>query len=151
MARQWLSFWNQETRTRQSQGGTSRTRPSDANIFVPYGQGQVAVGDSVYCVAIDHGELLLFGRVLVGRIEVDPTHAESLDVWEDPGSKAFEIDEKVVDGAIANDLVYFQADGSEHHLPCDTTGKLLGTAFQGRSSIRELSRGSEGLDALLTS
>ena len=146
MAREWLSFWNQETRARQRRTGTGRARPSAAQIYIPYGQGQVAVGDTVYCVAVDAGELLLFCRVGVEDLHVDSEHAESLDVYGELTPSPFNLDGRVVDQAAVDRLVYLKADGGEHELPRNASGVLVGNAFQGRASIRELVGGMERLD-----
>jgi hypothetical protein len=147
MPRQWLSFWNEKTRARQRRTGTARTSTSDADIYVPYGQGKLAKGDSVYCVAVVEGELWFFGRVIVGRMTEDPDHAESLDVWAEPGSETTWCEEDcVVDESAVDELVYLDADGAEHPMPRDESGRLVANAFQGRSSIRELARGSKALD-----
>jgi YD repeat-containing protein len=147
MPRQWLSFWDEETRAGQGKSGTGRTRTSDADIYVPFGQDKLAKGDSVYRVAVVEGELWFFGRVIVGRMAEDPEHAESLDVWAEPGTETTwceddcEVDESVVD-----ELVYLDADGTEHRVPRDGSGRLVGDDFQGGASLRELVRGSKALD-----
>jgi hypothetical protein len=150
MPRQWLSFWNEETRALQRRAGTARTNGSDADIYVPFGQDKLGKGDGVYCVAVDGGELLFFCRVIVGRMAEDPEHAESLDVWAGPGTAWCE-DDCVVDDKAVDELVYLDADGTEHHMPRDASGRLVGNAFQGRSSIRELARGGEVLDRMAES
>jgi YD repeat-containing protein len=149
MPRHWLSFWDEKTRARQRGPGTGRTSTSDADIYVPYGQDKLAKGDSVYCVAVEEGGLWLFGRVIVGRMAEDPEHAESLDVWAEPGTETTWCEEDcVVDESAVDELVYQDADGTEHRMPRDSSGRLVADAFQGRSSIRELARGSEALDQL---
>ena len=149
MPRYWLSFWNEKTPARQRRTGTSRTSTSDADIYVPYGQDKLAKGDSVYCVAVDEGEFWFFGRVVVGRMAEDPEHAESLDVWAEPGTETTWCeDECAVDESVVDELVYLDADGKEHRMPRDASGGLLADAFQGRSSIPELARGSKALDQL---
>jgi hypothetical protein len=144
-----MSFWNQKTRARQRRTGTARTSTNGAHIHVPYGQDKLAKGDSVYRVAVEEGELWLFGRVIVGRMAEDPEHAESLDIWAEPGTETTWCeDDCVVDGSVVDELVYLDADGTEHRMPRDASGRLVPDAFQGRSSIRELARGSEALDQL---
>lgn len=44
---------------------------------------------------------------------------------------------------------YLHADGTEHAMRRDTDGRVLPHAFEGRSSIRELTGGVDKLDALL--
>jgi hypothetical protein len=149
MSRHWLSFWDEKTRASQRGTGTGRTSRSEADIYVPYGQDKLAKGDSVYCVAVEEGELWLFGRVIVGRMAEDPEHAESLDVWAEPGTETTWCpDDCVVDGSAVDELVYLDADGTEHRMPQDESGRLVADAFEGRSSIRELARGSEALDQM---
>jgi hypothetical protein len=143
MARQWLSFWNEKTT------GTGRTSTSDADIHVPFGQDKLATGDSVYRVAVVEGKLWFFGRVIVGRMVEDPEHAESLDVWAEPGTETTWCeDDCVVDDSVVDELVYLDADGTEHRMPRDESGRLDGNAFQERSSIVGLVGGSKGLDQL---
>jgi YD repeat-containing protein len=149
MPRHWLSFRNERTRARRRRTGTGRTSTSEAGIQVPYGQDKLGKGDSVYRVAVVEGELWLFGRVIVGRMAEDPEHAESLEVWAEPGTETTWCeDDCVVDEGAVDELVYLDADGTEHRMPRDASGRLVADAFQGRSSIRELARGSEALDQL---
>jgi YD repeat-containing protein len=149
MPRHWLSFWDEKTRARQRRTGTGQTSTSDADIYVPYAQDKLAKGDSVYCVAVEEGELWLFGRVIVGRTAEDPEHAESLDVWAEPGTETTWCEEDcVVDESAVDELVYLDADGTEHRVPRDASGRLVADDFQGRASLRELARGSEALDQL---
>jgi hypothetical protein len=150
MPRQWLSFWDEEARARQRRSGTGRTNKSDADIYVPYGQDKLGKGDGVYGVAVDEGVLSCFCRVIVGRMAEDPEHAESLDVWAEPGTTWCE-DDCVVDDNAVDELVYLDADGNEQQMPRDASGSLVGDAFQGRSSIRELAGGSKALDRGLES
>jgi hypothetical protein len=143
MARQWLSFGDEKTR------GTGTDRTSDADIYVPFGQDKVEKGDSVYRVAVVEGALWFFGRVIVGRTAEDPEHAESLDVWAEPGTETTWCeDDCVVDPNVVDEVVYLDADGKEHRMPRDESGRLVGDAFEGRSSICELSRGTKALDQL---
>jgi hypothetical protein len=109
MPRDWIAFWNQALRRKQ-RAGTVR-HSSDADIWVPYGHGKLSVGDSVYCVGIDDGELLLFGRVQIGRMAVDDAHPESLDVWAKPGTKTPFRDDRVLARSIVDRLVYIKATG----------------------------------------
>jgi YD repeat-containing protein len=149
MPRHWLSFRNEKTRPRQRRTGTGRTSTSDADIYVPWGQDKLAKGDSVYRVAVEEGELWLFGRVIVGRMAEDPEHAESLDVWAEPGTETTWCeDDCVVDESAVDELLYLDTDGTKHRMPRDASGRLIANAFQGRSSIRELARGSKALDQL---
>jgi hypothetical protein len=143
----WLSFWNEETRRLQQAGGVGHG--TDADIWVPYGEGKLGRGDLVYCVAIDSGELILFGRITIGRINVDPDHHESLDVWAKRGGIAGFQGGVTVKTRAVDQLVYLMANGTTKSFARTPTGELLGSAFQGRSSIRELARGAEALERLL--
>jgi hypothetical protein len=144
MARQWLSFWNQETRRAQRSGSIHHA--SDADIWVPYGAGNIDAGDAVYCVAVEAGELLLFGKLTIGRIDVDPEHIESLDVWAEHATDtwfdpAISLDDATVDG-----LVYLTKGRKQQTFARDGLGRVSGNAFQGISSLRELVTGSRRLD-----
>jgi len=147
MSRRWLSFLDEKTRARQGRTGTDRG--SDAPIYVPFGQGKLERGDGVYSVAVVDAELWFFGRVIVGRMAEDPERTESLDVWAEPGTETTWCEEDcVVEESAVDELVYLDTDGREQRMPRDASGRLVGDAFQGRSSIRELSRGSKALDQL---
>jgi hypothetical protein len=124
---------------------------SDADLYVPYGQGKLGKGDGVYCVAVDQGQLLFFSRVIVGRTAEDPEHAESLAVWAGPGTTTWCEEDCVVDDKTVDELVYLDADGKEQQMSRDESGSLVGEAFQGRSSICELARGSKVLDRVAES
>ena len=129
--------------------GNGRTRPSDAGLYVPFGQDKLETGDSVYRVAVDEGELWFFGRVVVGRTAEDPEHAEGLDVWAEPGTETTWCeDDCVVDQSVVDELVYLDADGVEHRMARDASGGVDGRAFRGRSSLLELAGGSKALDQL---
>src|SRR5436190_10258878 len=138
MSRRWLSFLDEKTRARQGRTGVDPTSKSDADIYVPFGQGKLEKGDGVYSVAVVDAELWFFGRVIVGRMAEDPEHTESLDVWAEPGTEtAWCEDECVVDDRVVDELVYLDAEGSEQRMPRDASGRLDADAFQGSSSILE--------------
>jgi hypothetical protein len=142
--RQWLSFWDEKT------AGTGRGSKSDADISVPYGRDRLAKGDGVYRVAVVEGQFWFFGRVIVGRMAEDPEHDESIDVWGEPGTETNWCEEDcLVDESTVDELVYLDADGTEHRMPRDDSGRLDGDAFAGRSSTLELADGSKALDQLL--
>lgn len=113
---------------------------------MPYGQDKLSVGDAVYCVGIDAGEVLLFGRVKIGRLAVDTDHAESLDVWAELGSETPFRDDRVLSDAGVDALVYVKADGVEGRFVRRSSGAVDGSPFQGRASIREIVSGSERLE-----
>lgn len=145
MPRRWLSF--RDEKSRAGERGTGTDRRSDADIYVPYGQGKLEKGDGVYRVAVKEGELWFFGRVIVGRLAEDPEHPEGLAVWAEPGSETSWCEEDcVVDPSAVDELVYLDAEGRKQRLPRDESGSLDGEAFRGRSSICELVRGSKALD-----
>lgn len=91
--RRWLSFWNQKTltATRKYHAGqplSAAAEDHDWDIWVPYGRAsEIARRDLIYCVAIERGELLFFGRVLVGSFDPDDSIEHQLNVWAVPGSK----------------------------------------------------------------
>jgi hypothetical protein len=148
MPSRWLSFWNEQTRRGQGRRRRPHASATGAEIYVPYGEGKLAVGDTVYCVGVDEGELLLFDRVVVGRMDVDLGDSESLDVWSERGTGTPFQDARVVDDPTIDSLIYLHADRTEHRVPRDASGRVRGNAFQGRASIRELVRGFESLDRL---
>jgi hypothetical protein len=79
----------------------------------------------------------------------DPDHPESVDVWAEPGTETkWCEDECMVDEDTVEELVYVDADGTEHRMPRDASGRLVGDPFEGRSSLVELARGSKALDQL---
>src|ERR687887_106134 len=99
MPRRWLSFWSEKT------AGSGRTSIRDGAIYVPFGQGKLAKGDSVYRVAVVEGELWFFGRVIVGRMAEDPEHKGSLEVWAEPGTESTWCeDECMVDESVVDEL-----------------------------------------------
>lgn len=145
MPRRWLSFWNQETRRAQRSGNVDHA--SDADIWVPHGAGNIGLGDVVYCVAVEAGELLFFGNLTVGRIGVDAEHIASIDVWAKPGTdtwldRAVGLDDATVDG-----LVYLTKGGKQQRFARNNLGRVSGNAFQGISSLRELVAGHGRLDS----
>jgi len=145
MARQWLSFWNKETRRAQRSGTVHHA--SDADIWVPYGAGNIGVGDVVYCVAVEAGELLFFGKLMVGRIDVDDQHIESLDVWAKPGTDTWLEPPAGLDDATVDGLVYLTKSGTRQGIARNNAGRVSGNAFQGISSLRELIAGHGRLDS----
>jgi len=92
--RKWLFFWNKATRSARTGAGVGH--PTDADIWVPYVAGQLTRGDSIYCVAVDRGELLPFGRLIAGRLNVDAANAESLDVWAEADSDVWVLDGQAI-------------------------------------------------------
>ena len=144
----WMSFWNKRTRDAQRRAGVDHG--TDAHIWVPYGEGKLATGDTVYCVAIDRGELRLYGRLDVGRTAPDSEHAESIDVWGRAGSDWWAEEGTVVPPPVADEIAFLKADGTTSTFSRDGAGRLSGSAFQGRASIRELVAGAPELERLIT-
>lgn len=162
MSKRWLSFWNEDTRNHNRRLWLSQDGDEDLDhdvdedrdrgeIYVPYGGGKISRGDVVYCVAIEGGELLLFGRVVVGRLDPDMTKPRELNLWSVPGTESnWRIENCAVDRDDADSVVYLrQGDMSEHHIARDSRSWLLGNAFQGHNSIRQLMRGYERLDRVI--
>jgi hypothetical protein len=141
----WLSFWNQETVRRQRQPGTSD--PDGPDIWVPWGRGKISPGDTVYCVGIDGGELLLYARVVAERIEVASIDHDTIDVWAGPGQSTF-TGGIIVDDFVVDEMTYRTSDGTAQGFKWKD-GAVLGTPFQGRASVRELVAGANSLDTLL--
>jgi hypothetical protein len=145
MPRRWLSLWNRKVR--QGRNSTTLPHPTDADIWIPYGAGRIAVNDVVYCVAVDNGEVLFFGRLTVGRIAIDDTHKESIDVWQKRRTGTWFDPARVLDEATVEGLMYVKADGTQQRFVRDA-GRVTGYAFQGRASLRELVAGHEALEAI---
>ncbi len=142
---EWLSFWNQETRARNSNlaGG-----PVD-EIYVPYGRDRIGRRDRIYCVGIENGRLLLITRVRAALLEADIADDEMIYV-DDSDEEYVEADfDRIVPGSVIGALRVIYVDGSEHPISCDAAGRVQGNAYEGRSSIRELVAGADQLDDLL--
>jgi hypothetical protein len=146
MPRRWLSFWNQKTRRAQRSGNVGHA--SDADIWVPHGAGKIGIGDIVYCVAVEAGDLFFFGKLTVGRIGVDARNIESVDVWSKAGLGSWLDPAVALDDATVDHLVYLKVDSTQHGFARDNYGGVSGSAFQGVSSLRELVAGYDGLDAV---
>ena len=80
---------------------------------MPYGAGHIAAGDVVDCVAIERGDLLVFGKPTAGRIDVDPDHAESIDAWAKPGSDVWSDPPGTVATSSVDKLRFVKSDGTE--------------------------------------
>jgi hypothetical protein len=140
MARRWLSFWNQETRRAQRSGSVGHA--TDADIWIPYGAGKISVGDAIYCVAVDGGELLLFGKLTAGRMGVEAEHPESLDVWAKSGTGRW-LDPAVgLDDTTVNALVYSTAGGNQQGFARNDIGGVSGNPFQAALASASWSRGT---------
>lgn len=141
----WLSFWNQDTRARNADlaGG-----PVD-EIYIPYGRGKIGRRDRIYCVGIERGRLLLITRVRAALLDGDVADEEMIYI-DDAAEEYVDVDfDRAVPREILATLRLVYADRSEHPIRLGETGLVQGTAYEGRSSIRELSAGAAGLDALL--
>jgi hypothetical protein len=148
MSRQWLSYWNRKHQwapefeasscnpARQSRG---------ADIWVPYGKDKLATGDVVYCVGVRAGELHLFGRIEVDRIDDDDEHKNSVSIWEKAGTRTRRRNYRVLPQEAVDALVYLYASGAPGQF-VRKSGAVQASAFHGPSSIRELVSGSDVLD-----
>jgi hypothetical protein len=109
----------------------------------------VQTGDYVYCVSIVSGRLRVFGRVVAGHVARDDEHAESINVWAERGTETpFDHDGYDVADADADRVSYLHTDRSAHSID-RRDGNLVGYAFQGPNSVRELNAGHEALDRLV--
>ncbi len=166
----WLSFWNKETRRLHHHpeewwpkhpqkdpwdiwiyAGAAGER----NVSTPLGTAprsaakSVQVGDLVYCVSIDQGELLLHGRVEVERMALDRNNPRQLNVWA-VGEPEFFFSACRVSPTVADGIVYANKDGTTTtRIKRDAHGWLLGNAFQGPNSVRELVDGFDALDRII--
>lgn len=114
MAQNWLSFWNARTQRRHAEGARQPPR-NGATIWVPYGEGKVAVGDA---------------------------EPHVLDVWhERPGDAIFR--GEVLDDDDVGRRALRYSDGSIRRFKRTEDGRVSGDAFQGLASIRELASGHE--------
>lgn len=143
---EWLSFWNKATRRLNEsllQGDTVSA------IYIPYGKQLIARGDVIYCVGLEAGGLQLITRLRAASLDDDRNHIKS--VWVDD-AEATPVDadfERAVPDKVIAAIRYLHVDGTEHAMRRDSDGRVLPHAYQGRSSIRELTRGVDELDALL--
>lgn len=53
-----------------------------------------------------------------------------------------------LDHRVVDELVYLKADGTPHRFVRGVAGRVSGSPFQGRASLRELANGYESLDAI---
>ncbi len=145
---EWLSFWNAETRRRNEADLRGHVV---SPIYVPFGMDHLKRGDTIYCFGIEDGTLYLITRLIVGTLDEDPEHQESLLV---EGAEDDEV-EADYDRAVPEEVIgavrYLHANGSEHRLiDAMADGWLDGSHFQGRASLRELSAGGNELEGLLS-
>jgi hypothetical protein len=142
MPQRWLSYWN-----KKHQVAVDSDPGDDAAIWVPYGDDKLEGGDVVYCVGVRAGDLHLFGRLVVGRIENDDEHNRSVKVWEKLGTETPWRNDRVLPKGAVDALVYRYANGARGRF-VSKAGVIQATPFQGRASIRELVGGSEILDRI---
>jgi hypothetical protein len=150
----WSSYWNRETRERHKDpdwldGDVDSEDRGD--IWVRYGGGKISRGDTVYCIGVENGTLMLFGGLVVGRLSPDSENPLDLNLWFASGTEVeFLYDHCEVSDEVADQIVYLrEGDMSEHHIARDGRGRLLATAFQGPNSVRRLVRGHRLLDTEL--
>jgi hypothetical protein len=128
----------------------SEDQDDDWDIWVPYGvTSDIAKRDLIYCVGIERGRLLFFGRVLVESFDPDDYNDHQLNVWAVPDSKRrfyYDASDCAVNDEVADGIEYLKVDGSLQHIRRDERGWLLGNAFQGAASLRELVGGYAALD-----
>lgn len=138
----WLSFWNQDTRAKKSKLKGKVV----GSIYIPYGNGLVHTGDTVYCVGIEGGELLLITRIEVAKTGKHP-NPRWINVTAAPSNVAADYGRKVPKHAIKL-LRFLHTDGQVHKF--EFNGASIKHAhFQGLSSVRKLTKGAPDLDALL--
>jgi hypothetical protein len=144
----WLSFWN---KTRKQKEAVLHGEVVE-QIYVPYGEGRVSVGDSIYCVGIEAGKLLLITRVEVAKLSADhdPDHRESV-VIDGAKKNTTKADfKRKLPASTVKKLKYRRRDDSEHNVKFKAEGGGVEPGqFQGPASIRELSQGAVHLESLL--
>lgn len=141
----WLSFWNAETRRRNGQlEGQALGR-----VWVPWAERKLGIGDILYPVGIEGGELMLIGRVEIGELEVPGAADEQVDVEPVSGSGVEARFDRQLDPEVTDALEFWTASQTVRHIKRDDQRRVIGGQFQGRASLRELVRGSELLDRAL--
>ncbi len=140
----WLSFWNKDTRKQNKRKLKGKVVGS---IYIPYGEGLVSRGDTVYCVGIEGGELLLITRVEVSKVLSHP-QPKWISVSAAPSNIVADYQRKVPKRVIKL-LRFLHTNGHVHKF--EFNGASVKHAhFQGLSSVRELTKGATDLNALLT-
>jgi hypothetical protein len=100
-------------------------------------------------VGIEAGELYLITRIRATKLDEDRGHSESVLVDGDPDDEVEADYDRLVDDDTLEAIEYLHADGSGHGFQVDAGVAVSGKPFQGRSSLRELSKGAAELDQLL--
>jgi hypothetical protein len=142
----WLSFWNKEQREQ------NKVREPFTHIYIAYGEQRISRRDKVYCVGIQDGDLHLFTRVEVAKLENDddPDHVESILAF--PKSKIITDYQLAVPLPCLKSLRYLRVGSS---IPCPVKltgkGKVVPMQFRGPASLRELVQGAGKLDSLFAS
>jgi hypothetical protein len=144
----WLSIWNKTRKRREAelQGDVID------EIYVPYGDNRVSVGDKIYCVGMEGGELFLIIRVEIAKLSPDPDaeHGESVLVDGAKSNTAKADYKRRVPTPTVKKLKYRLRDDTEQGVKLKPEGGGVEPGqFQGISSLRELTEGSAKLDALL--
>jgi hypothetical protein len=145
----WLSFWNAGTLRRSEEELDGEVVDS---IYIPFGKNEIELGDTIYCVGIEGGELRLLTRLVAASLSDDLEHAESVRVTANSDVPVIDYDRGVPPDVLAV-IRFAQTDGSEHSVVTDGDRgpHVDGHRFQGRSSLRRLVAGAAELDALLVS
>jgi len=139
----WLSYWKADTR-RENEGDL--TGEIVEEIYVPWGEGLIERGDTIYCIFIEDGELHLVTRLTAATVEgdPDPEHEQSVSVTPEPTDEIRADYQRVVVPGDLKAIKYERPDGSEASLEDPNAGR-----FQGRNSIRKLTDGTHALEATL--
>lgn len=144
----WLSFWNRETR---AENEPRLAGQQVGEIYIPHGAERVAIGDRIYCVGVQDGRLLLITRIDAVSVtpDEDPNHVDSVLVREAENGIVAAYD-RIVPAPVLQSLRYLRAGSTKPEpIKLTPTGGVVASAFQGRSSIRELVQGASALDVLL--
>jgi hypothetical protein len=142
----WLSFWSKETREENAKWLTGQ---EVKQIYVPYGDKRVVVGDRVYCVGIEAGGLLLITRIDATAVKPDknPKHIRSVLVDGAKNGFGARYDRPVPD---LTALKYLRVKSKiPEPIKLTPTGVIVHQAYQGPSSIRKLKHGADELNKLL--
>jgi hypothetical protein len=130
--------WNERTQApNHDPAAFDYGRDDPPDIWVPNGESKIAVGDTVYCVGIKVGRLLLFGRVVAGELIVIPRTSKSWTFGQSQERKAG----SCMRNARLPTASRIKSSSSVRLIkPSGTSiaqeAKLVGNAFQGRASLR---------------
>jgi hypothetical protein len=104
----WLSFWSFETRER----GKDLHGELVTSVYVPYSDGKLQRGDTIYCMAV--GGLRLLTRVVARTLseDNDPNHHDSVRV-DDDGEIPITDYDRVVPPDVLAAIRFAHTDASE--------------------------------------